>query len=178
MWVSFRQGGRIRGWGHRSGTRYWRLRWGFVQAWVLVKAFQGEILTVLNFLKDASKKHKSFIQFKTVKGLSYLWRCWSLNVHFTRRSFTKCLYGKHLHKSHTPKGLPIVSQKSVKSMGPEWWDLHPLGFFLLHALCWVWAMKSSKVCSLSLSLTHTHHLSAFWAILGKLRQMILPEERY
>lgn len=124
------------GWrGHRSGTGHWGLRrQGSAQAWIVVKVSQGEILTVL--LKDASKKHKSFIQFKTMKGLTYRWRYCSLNVHFIRHSFTECLYGKHLHKSHTPKRLPIISQNSVKSMGPEWWDLHPSGFFLLRALCW------------------------------------------
>lgn len=144
-------------WVHCFGMRNWRVkRGGFVETSILVKVFQDGMLTA--FLMDAYKEHKSFFKFKNMKGLNYFWRYQSLEVYFIRNSFTKCLYGKSLHRSHMPKRLPNIS-KIHQVNGP--WITGSSFFMLFCLLCafyWVWTTKSSKADTLvpANTLTHTH----------------------
>ena len=96
-------------WVHCFGMRNKRVkRGGFVETSILVKVFQDGMLTAL--LMDTWKEHKSFSKCKNMKGWNYFWRYWSLEVYFIRNSFTKCLYGKSLHRSHMLKRLPNISK--------------------------------------------------------------------
>lgn len=96
-------------WAHCFGMRNERVkRRGFVETSILVKVFQDGMLTAL--LTDTWKEHKSFSKCKNTKGWNYFWRHWSLEVYFIRNSFTKCLYGKSLHRSHMLKRLPNISK--------------------------------------------------------------------
>ena len=145
-------------WAHCFGMRNERVkRGGFVETSILVKVFQDGMLTAL--LMDTWKEHKSFSKCKNTKGWNYFWRHWSLEVYFIRNSFTKCLYGKSLHRSHMLKRLPNISK--IHQVNGPWimgCSSFMLFFCLFCALYWVWTMNSSKVNTLILVHTHTHEL--------------------
>ena len=142
----------------------------------LSKSFQDGMLTAL--LMDASKKHKSFFKFKNMKGLNYFWRYQSPEVYFIRNSFTKCLYGKYLHRSHTLQSLPNTSK--IHQVNASW-IMRSSSFMLFCLLCawyWVWTGTLSKantpLPAHKHTHTHTHALSSASWLLGNLRQNDFP----
>ena len=141
-------------WVHCFGRRNRRVRGeDFVEASILVKVFKMECWQLSSWMPIRNINH--FFKFKNMKGLNYFWRYQSPEVYFIRNSFTKCLYGKYLHRSHTLQSLPNTSKIKVNAS----WIMRSSSFMLFCLLCawyWVWTGTLSKANTPLPAHKHTH----------------------